>query len=210
MKSKHTSGTWKANGLPDASDPADRLARAVWVGEKPICTTAFGIGRYNALSPEEQDANAKRIAACVNACDGINPEAVPHMKAVLEELHFWARENKIGEASHERLYEIIANGDAALAKVFTPPSTMDRCHELAAAHIEKYGPGDDVQIEFERLSGKYHDAPEDPVWHELERALLAEQERPEAKKTGTVAAAWCDERQRRAARPPSATQTLWF
>ena len=32
----------------------------------------------------ENEANARRIVACVNACEGINPEAVPDLLAACE------------------------------------------------------------------------------------------------------------------------------
>ena len=35
-------------------------------------------------SDEEHEANARRIVACVNACEGINPEAVPDLLAACE------------------------------------------------------------------------------------------------------------------------------
>jgi len=38
------------------------------------------------VPPEEGAANARRAVACVNACAGINPEAVPAMLAALEDI----------------------------------------------------------------------------------------------------------------------------
>ena len=38
------------------------------------------------------EANAARIVACVNACEGINPEAVPEMLEALR----WIRDNCTG------------------------------------------------------------------------------------------------------------------
>ena len=42
-------------------------------------------GFPRADNPEEVAANARRIIACVNACAGINPEAVPDLIQSLEE-----------------------------------------------------------------------------------------------------------------------------
>jgi len=36
---------------------------------------------------KDEGANARRIVACVNACEGINPEAVPEMVEVLESVN---------------------------------------------------------------------------------------------------------------------------
>lgn len=38
-----------------------------------------GDGSGRGLTQEEQEANAFRLAACWNACIGINPEAVPEL-----------------------------------------------------------------------------------------------------------------------------------
>jgi len=48
-------------------------------------------------SVEETDANAARIVACVNACAGINPEAVPELVNALTELELRTREFLAGE-----------------------------------------------------------------------------------------------------------------
>ena len=37
---------------------------------------------------EAKEENAKRIVACVNACEGINPEAVPEMLEALQQAAF--------------------------------------------------------------------------------------------------------------------------
>ena len=36
------------------------------------------------MSPERAEANAERIVACINACEGINPAAVPDLLAACE------------------------------------------------------------------------------------------------------------------------------
>ena len=72
----HTPEPWDA--YLDGSD-SDVRANG---GETVICPMAPYTG-----SPfgKEAEANAKRIAACVNACKGINPEAVPELLEALNE-----------------------------------------------------------------------------------------------------------------------------
>jgi hypothetical protein len=70
--SEHTPGPWKANGLPASNDPDYRLSCAVYAGEKPICTTDLSVGRYKALSAEEQDANARLIAAAPELLEALS------------------------------------------------------------------------------------------------------------------------------------------
>ena len=41
---------------------------------------------------DEQDANAHRLVACVNACEGINPETVPKLLAIAKEVVLFAPE----------------------------------------------------------------------------------------------------------------------
>lgn len=57
-----------------------------------LCGVPMGV------SVEEMDANGERIVACVNACEGIDPAAVPEMLKQLKEAHrllegagFWSR-----------------------------------------------------------------------------------------------------------------------
>jgi len=39
---------------------------------------------FPTISPGETEANASRIVACVNGCQGINPDAVPDLLAALK------------------------------------------------------------------------------------------------------------------------------
>ena len=64
---KHTPEPWKAVGQ-DIRDG----------NEDNIVTVPYGD------DPEQAEANARRIVSCVNACEGINPDAVPEL---LEALH---------------------------------------------------------------------------------------------------------------------------
>lgn len=79
---KHTPGPWKVFYQDDeypGIEVADRDYSIVVYGDK---------GDFNAGvqgdTHEEALANAQRIVACVNACEGINPEAVPDMLKALE------------------------------------------------------------------------------------------------------------------------------
>lgn len=49
-------------------------------GQTPICDCRSS---WNPPGPIEH-ANAERIVACVNACEGLNPEAIPELIAVCE------------------------------------------------------------------------------------------------------------------------------
>lgn len=73
---KHTPGPWKV--IDD-----EQLGMAVISPE-----TGYTISTHNngAEHSEEEAANAARIAACVNACEGINPEAVPEMLSMLKQV----------------------------------------------------------------------------------------------------------------------------
>lgn len=92
MKTKHTPEPWDYNrsdvGLIQIStSPAN----------KPIAQVEFS-DSFN-----ERQANAARIVACVNACEGINPEAVSEMLAVLQKVNcFWETERDAkSRYSHE-------------------------------------------------------------------------------------------------------------
>ncbi len=68
---KHTPGPWRSGPDPET----------VWANDAElIARTAPGEGHARA------HANAARIVACVNACEGINPEAVPDLVRALEGL----------------------------------------------------------------------------------------------------------------------------
>jgi hypothetical protein len=59
--------------------------------DRTICSTG---ATFDSTDPEacdiENEANAIRIVACVNACEGINPEAIPDMLEALNRLAAWA------------------------------------------------------------------------------------------------------------------------
>ena len=64
-------------------------------------------------SEQTNSANAQRIAACLNACAGINPEAVPDVVAALREAVNWAE----GYAQGGVIPEYLKAARAAIAKL---------------------------------------------------------------------------------------------
>ena len=72
---KHTPEPWQAH----------KEDRSPWV-ILGLSADKYGGHPYIAEMPGGRDsqANARRIVACVNACAGINPEAVPDLMEVLE------------------------------------------------------------------------------------------------------------------------------
>ena len=77
--SEHTPEPWSVNGF---GVWADRGRTDYLEG---ISLVAFTRSSSDGTDTEDQ-ANAQRIAACVNACKGINPETVPDMLAALEQV----------------------------------------------------------------------------------------------------------------------------
>ena len=60
------------------------------------------------------DANAERIVACVNACEGINPEAVPEMLEALKKI---AEANIDSHGGHAYVHSlVIAIAEQAIVK----------------------------------------------------------------------------------------------
>ena len=80
MTTKHTSGPWQvayyAGG--DGNGGYASSHYTIQKGEKKIVKT------INAVATEEDEANAARIVSCVNACEGINPDAAPDMLEALK------------------------------------------------------------------------------------------------------------------------------
>lgn len=70
------------------------------------------------IQDEECQANASRIVACVNACAGINPEAVPELLAILKTLSALvpSDEGLGGRAPIGAFYLIADRARAAIAK----------------------------------------------------------------------------------------------
>jgi hypothetical protein len=67
----------------------------------------------------QQEANAARIAVCVNACEGINPEAVPDLLAAMKGLfeHCVMIHSQWGDGCNQKeADDAISKARAALAK----------------------------------------------------------------------------------------------
>lgn len=70
MSTKHTPEPWSVRGNSTIIDGADGWAVAV----------AQGAGH----SRHQQARDAKHIVACVNACAGVNPDAIQGMREALQ------------------------------------------------------------------------------------------------------------------------------
>ena len=80
----------KQNQNTPESPPRDWWCHSVSAGKVKYWATSGNRGRITdvprivpAYSPEEQEAHAHLIVDCVNACEGINPEAVPELMEAL-------------------------------------------------------------------------------------------------------------------------------
>jgi hypothetical protein len=74
---QHSRGTWR-----------------IEVHNKHTCIEA----EYQTVTNDVSNEDAGRIVACVNACDGINPEAIPGM---LEALHIVLADNRLMNAMNK-------------------------------------------------------------------------------------------------------------
>lgn len=74
MKTRHTPTEWEVGAGPHTRD------REVFDNDGMLIADC----RTNTRGAAEECANAARIVACVNACEGINPEAVPELLEALK------------------------------------------------------------------------------------------------------------------------------
>lgn len=81
MTQKHTPGRWQLGTVPSSASDGSPVRRIENTDKGQSMQTLCDV--YG-LTQEEADANAARIVACVNACEGINPEAVPDTVKALE------------------------------------------------------------------------------------------------------------------------------
>jgi len=116
----HASEPWKSetwnysNRTPTAKMPV------VISGDHVIATMKCDGGNDNpyTMPLAEAQATAARIVACVNGCEGINPEAVPDLVFALEQARqYLMSRNLPDDPALDALLGII---DSALAK---PPTT---------------------------------------------------------------------------------------
>ena len=75
-ESKHTPGPWRAIGCRPT------VAKICAGGNNGLVADVSAYW----FDTGQAEANADRIVACVNACEGINPDAVPGLLAALMEL----------------------------------------------------------------------------------------------------------------------------
>lgn len=102
MSTKHTAGRLGANNSGKACYCAG-IDHSNWnwflyitIESGEIVCVAHG------ATKQEAEANAARIVACVNACEGINPEAVPMLVEACRE---FIRKCDAGEARSLRSYK---------------------------------------------------------------------------------------------------------
>jgi len=72
--SDHTPGPWRVNDNPMAMSEYCILSESRGTGFGASVAIANQREGYNALSLEEAKANARRIVACINACEGSSTE----------------------------------------------------------------------------------------------------------------------------------------
>ena len=111
--SEHTPEPWKYL-------PPDHVGGAAIIPMEGPCICTFWNENPDLRSEAEHDANARRIVACVNACEGINPEAVPDLLAACEAA-LWllgtdSDRRTIGELRLHSLYEVPSALRSAIAR----------------------------------------------------------------------------------------------
>jgi len=99
MTQKHTPGPWRiTRGLSEGYIAQD-IGGYVPI-RTPFREDAFKDGPSRSDHTEEEvAANAARIVACVNACEDINPEAVPEIVKALDRVE--ARLTHVARAFYE-------------------------------------------------------------------------------------------------------------
>ena len=113
--SEHTPGPWRKTTGYIASSAVPHVV-AVYVPPANTCMNwAAGAGT------NEAEANGRRIVACVNACEGLNPEAVPDL---LEAAYISAdalEDNAYVSAYSPRTRAAVKTIRAAIAKATITP-----------------------------------------------------------------------------------------
>lgn len=94
MSTKHTPTPWRVTD--------DHHARFVMIRHQD----------YSAIAQTAEEADAKHIVSCVNACEGINPEAVPDMLSALKEVAKDLRALGIAGEPLDRIRAAIAKAEA--------------------------------------------------------------------------------------------------
>jgi len=117
METKHTPEPWTvlfAADRDDGDDIADtQIISTVGCPYSHIATVHYGNEGSDHPGYVEHGANATRIVACINACAGINPEALPDLLAACELLVYRVECQADGDQIGP---EDIAEARAAIAK----------------------------------------------------------------------------------------------
>jgi hypothetical protein len=106
--SKHTPGPWVAH----VSKADEFTSNDVMLirSQEPL----YGVAGIE-IERDVDEANAARIVACVNACEGIeDPSVVPEMLAALKSAHYWiCSDISLGEmqSTRDMLSAIIARAE---------------------------------------------------------------------------------------------------
>lgn len=109
MSTKHTPGPWKFHSKPINGNYTIETDREL----RGDCWWVCDTGESAYILDEERKANAARIVACVNACEGIaDPSAV---KDLLEALEMVAELLALDEKEGVDCYALRARHDIAAA-----------------------------------------------------------------------------------------------
>ena len=96
--SKHTAEPWHCKPHTPMSGPGgphdwtilgdthEEFGDEADIGGSILVSTVVAKVLGNATAGGIPEANARRIVACVNACDGLNPEALPALIATAEDM----------------------------------------------------------------------------------------------------------------------------
>ncbi len=109
---KHTPEPWEYGFDEYGGYDCCSAGYIILSAEQHICTIDVGDyeGKSNHIPNEAAEANAERIVSCVNACAGINPEAVPEL---LAEHRQWARDFGVA------IVELLQGNTLSLAELAT-------------------------------------------------------------------------------------------
>lgn len=109
---KHTPGPWEVNYFVDHDEEGSCIEAA----GRNVATLYFRHGKYKAVLAEQSEANAARIVACVNACEGIErpniviPELISALRLCISLHETYGMQGMSEERLREKMPD---NADAA-------------------------------------------------------------------------------------------------